>query len=108
MSSAKKKKITHKPRQQSRVQQEKKSSPAIHSVEINSGMFAFGRENYILLLVGLFFLLLGFVLMLGGGSDDPAVFSDKIFNFRRLTLAPILILIGYGIEVYAIMKKAKD
>ena len=46
--------------------------------------------------------------MIGGGSDDPNVFNEDIFNFRRLTLAPILILAGYVIEVFAIMKKPKD
>jgi hypothetical protein len=46
--------------------------------------------------------------MIGGGSDDPNVFSDKIFNFRRLTLAPILVLAGYVVEIFAIMKKPKD
>lgn len=70
--------------------------------------FAFGRENYKFLLIGLAFIVVGFVLMVGGGSDDPDVFSYDIFNFRRLTLAPILILIGYAIEIYAIMKKPKD
>lgn len=70
--------------------------------------FAFGRENYKYLLIGLAFIFVGFILMVGGGSEDPNEFSYDIFNFRRLTLAPILILIGYGIEIYAIMKKPKD
>ncbi len=70
--------------------------------------FAFGRGNYKFLLIGLAFIVVGFILMVGGGSDDPNVFSDDIFNFRRLTLAPILILIGYVIEIYAIMKKPVD
>jgi hypothetical protein len=70
--------------------------------------FAFGKENYKLLLIGLVLILVGFLLMIGGGSDDPNVFSDKIFNFRRLTLAPILVLAGYVVEIFAIMKKPKD
>lgn len=70
--------------------------------------FAFGKENYRLLLIGLVLILVGFLLMIGGGSDDPNVFSDKIFNFRRLTLAPILVLAGYVVEIFAIMKKPKD
>jgi hypothetical protein len=70
--------------------------------------FAFGKENYRLLLVGLALIVLGFLLMIGGGSDDPKVFSHDIFNFRRLTLAPILILAGYVVEIFAIMKKPKD
>lgn len=76
----------------------------------NTGLseFAFGKQNYRLLVIGLVLILVGFLLMIGGGSDDPNVFSDKIFNFRRLTLAPILILAGYVVEIFAIMKKPKD
>lgn len=70
--------------------------------------FAFGKQNYKLLLIGLVLILVGFLLMIGGGSDDPNEFSDKIFNFRRLTLAPILVLAGYVVEIFAIMKKPKD
>ncbi|MCX6230566.1 MAG: DUF3098 domain-containing protein [Bacteroidetes bacterium] len=70
--------------------------------------FAFGKENYRLLLVGLGFLLLGYILMIGGGSEDPKVFSDKIYDFQRLTLAPVLLIIGFVIEVFAIMIKPKD
>lgn len=70
--------------------------------------FAFGKQNYKLLLIGLVLILVGFLLMIGGGSDDPNVFSDKIFDFRRITLAPILVLAGYVVEIYAIMKKPKD
>ncbi|NOX47230.1 MAG: DUF3098 domain-containing protein [Chlorobi bacterium] len=73
-----------------------------------SSQFAFGKENYKLLLIGLVLIAVGFLLMIGGGSDDPKVFSDDIFNFRRLTLAPILILSGYVVEIFAIMKKPKD
>ena len=60
------------------------------------------------MLIGLGFILVGFMLMVGGGSDDPAKFSPEIFSFRRLTLSPILILIGYVIEIFAIMKRPKD
>jgi hypothetical protein len=70
--------------------------------------FAFGRENYRLLLIGLGLIVLGFLLMIGGGSKDPNEFSYDIFNFRRMTLAPILILAGYVVEIFAIMKKPKD
>lgn len=74
------------------------------SVSSTAG-FAFGKQNYRLLFIGLALIFVGFLLMIGGGSDDPNVFSDKIFNFRRLTLAPILVLAGYVIEIFAIMKK---
>jgi len=70
--------------------------------------FAFGKENYKLLLIGLGLIVLGFLLMIGGGSKDPNVFSYDIFNFRRMTLAPILIIAGYVVEIFAIMKKSKD
>lgn len=70
--------------------------------------FAFGKENYKLLLIGLGLILVGFLLMIGGGSKDPNVFNDAIFNFRRLTLAPILVLAGFVVEIFAIMKKPKD
>jgi hypothetical protein len=70
--------------------------------------FAFGKENYKLLILGLIVIIVGFLLMIGGGSDDPNVFSEDIFSFRRMTLAPILILAGYIIEIFAIMKKPKD
>ena len=69
--------------------------------------FVFQKENYILLLAGLALIILGFVLMIGGGSDDPTVFSDDIFSFRRMTLAPILILLGYVVEIFAIMHKPR-
>lgn len=70
--------------------------------------FAFGKENYKWLLIGIAFIFVGFILMIGGGSKDPNVFSDKMFDFQRLTLSPILLLIGYMIGIYAIMKKPKD
>lgn len=70
--------------------------------------FAFGKENYRLLLIGLALIVLGFLLMIGGGSKDPNEFSYAIFNFQRMTLAPILILAGYVVEIFAIMKKPRD
>lgn len=65
--------------------------------------FLFGKKNYKWMVIGLAFVLLGFVLMAGGGSDDPAVFNEAIYNFRRIRLAPTLVLIGFVIEVYAIL-----
>ncbi|MCD4681352.1 MAG: DUF3098 domain-containing protein [Bacteroidales bacterium] len=95
-----------------KVQEQKKSESVPGKIKSQSASklaeFAFGRENYKFLLIGLAFILVGFILMVGGGSDDPNIFSEDIFNFRRLTLAPILILIGYVIEIYAIMKKPVD
>ena len=71
-------------------------------------IFAFGKENYILMVVGVALIVLGFILMTGGGSKDPNVFNEEMFDFRRLTLSPILILIGFGFGIVAIMKKPKD
>jgi hypothetical protein len=65
--------------------------------------FIFQKKNYMFLFIGLGFIALGFILMSGGGSDDPNVFSEEIYNFRRIRLAPTLVLIGLGIEVYAIL-----
>ncbi len=70
--------------------------------------FALGKQNYILLLIGFGIILLGFLLMMGGGSSDPKVFNEEIFSFRRITLAPIIVLLGFAFEVYAIMKKPKE
>ena len=65
-------------------------------------------ENYKLMLIGFVIIVIGFILMAGGGSDDPNVFNEDMFNFRRITLAPILVLGGFAFEVYAIMKKPKQ
>jgi hypothetical protein len=67
--------------------------------------FAFGRSNYVWLGVGIATLILGYALMSGGGSDDPNVFDESIFSFRRITLAPTVVLAGYGLIFYAILKK---
>lgn len=67
----------------------------------------FQKMNYILFFVGLAVLILGFVLMIGGGSNDPDVFNEKMFGFQRLTLAPILLILGFAIEFFAIFYKPK-
>ena len=64
----------------------------------------FDKRNYQLMILGLVFITLGFFLMSGGGSDDPNIFSDEIYNFRRIRIAPFLVVFGFIIEVYAIMK----
>jgi len=68
--------------------------------------FLFEKVNYRILLIGIGVIALGFILMAGGGSDDPNVFSDAIFNFRRIRLAPTVVLIGFGITIYAILKNS--
>jgi len=74
--------------------------------------FVFQKKNYLFLFIGIAFIALGFILMSGGGSDDPEVFNPEIYNFRRIRLAPTLILVGLGIQVYAILlnpnKKNKE
>lgn len=65
--------------------------------------FLFGKRNYKFMLIGIIFIALGFILMSGGGSDDPNVFDESIFNWRRIRLAPTLVLIGFGVQVYAIL-----
>lgn len=71
--------------------------------EENKPVFVFGKKNYKFMFIGLAIIALGFILMAGGGSDDPIFFNPEIFNWRRIRLAPMLVLIGFGIEIYAIL-----
>ncbi|NLE33635.1 MAG: DUF3098 domain-containing protein [Bacteroidales bacterium] len=70
--------------------------------------FALGRENYKLMAIGFAVIIVGFILMAGGRSDDPKVFSEDIFSFRRVTLAPLIVLAGFIFEIYAIMKRPRE
>lgn len=63
----------------------------------------FGKRNYKFMLIGIFFIALGFILMSGGGSEDPNIFNEEIYSFRRIRLAPMLVILGFIIEVYAIL-----
>ena len=67
--------------------------------------FLFEKENYKILLIGIAVIAIGFILMSGGGSDDPTVFSEAVFSWRRIRLAPTVVLIGFGITIYSIFKK---
>jgi hypothetical protein len=69
--------------------------------------FIFEKKNYLIMILGLVFIAFGFILMSGGASDDPNVFNPEIYNFRRIRLAPTLVLIGFGIQVYAILFSTK-
>jgi len=71
------------------------------AAKVNS--FVFEKKNFTFMLIGLAFIALGFILMAGGASDDPNVFNPEIYNWRRIRLAPALVLIGFGFEVYAIL-----
>lgn len=70
--------------------------------------FAFGKVNYIIMIAGLVLLALGYIMLSGGGSDDPNVFNPAMFDTRRLFVAPILIVLGFVAEIVAIMYKGKN
>jgi len=70
--------------------------------------FALGKENYIFMAIGFAIIVIGFLLMAGGKSADPAVFSEDIFSFRRITLAPMVVLFGFVFEIFAIMYKPRS
>lgn len=76
--------------------------------EQDESKFALGKHNLKLLLIGFGIIVLGFLLMIGGGSKNPNVFNNEMFSFRRVTLAPIIVLFGFIFEIYAIMKKPKE
>jgi F0F1-type ATP synthase assembly protein I len=77
--------------------------------ESTKNELAFGKENYKLFIAAVVVVIIGYLLMVGGGSDDPTVFNkDELFSPIRITVAPIIVLVGFGIGMYAIMKKAKD
>jgi hypothetical protein len=65
----------------------------------------FNKQNYILMIVGVVIIALGYILMSGGGTDDPNVFSYELYSTRRIVVAPLLLVLGFAIEVVAIMKK---
>jgi hypothetical protein len=70
-------------------------------------VFLFERKNYIIMIIGIVCIALGFIFMAGGGSDDPEVFNPAIYNWQRIRLAPTLVIIGLGLQVYAIFAKTK-
>lgn len=69
--------------------------------------FLFAKTNYLIMLAGMVLMVIGFILMAGGGSDNPEVFNPEIFSARRITVAPILIVTGLLVEIVAIMYKGK-
>jgi membrane-bound ClpP family serine protease len=69
--------------------------------------FLFQRANYVLMLAGLALIVIGFVLMSGGGSEDPSVYNPELFSTRRIVVAPFLIVVGFAVEIWAIMHKPK-
>lgn len=71
--------------------------------EGTKSVFVFGKKNYKFMFIGMVCIALGFILMSGGGSDDPNVFNPEIFSFRRIRLAPMFVLVGFGIQIYAVL-----
>ena len=72
---------------------------------MKNNKFAFGKRNYRFMIIGIIFIALGFILMSGGGSDDPNVFNEEIYSFRRIRIAPLLVITGFAIGIYAILTK---
>ncbi len=75
---------------------------------VNPSTFACGRDNYIFMLAGVGILVVGYLLMIGGGSEDPNEFNPEIFSTQRVTIAPVTLLIGFAVVLYGIMKKPKQ
>jgi hypothetical protein len=76
-------------------------------IESTKKQFIFGKRNYLFLFLSIVFISGGFILMSGGGSSDPNTFNPEIFSFRRIRLAPTLVLIGFGVAVYSILTSPK-
>lgn len=86
---------------------ENNTKPVVTEGEDNSRTMPFEKTNYLLVLIGIALIVLGMILMIGGGSDDPDVFNPKMFDFQHITLAPILVLIGFVVEIVAIFWRKK-
>ncbi|MDR1346660.1 MAG: DUF3098 domain-containing protein [Bacteroidales bacterium] len=92
-----------------KTQQHKSTKPVLQGEEKKERKAPlFRKTNYILMVAGVVILAIGYICLSGGGSEDPAVFSEKIFAPRRLTVAPILMLLGLLIEIVAIMYHPKQ
>ena len=78
-----------------------------NSMTVKNDAFALGPKNYKMIALGFGIIILGFILMAGGKSNDPKVFDPAIFSFRRITLAPLVVLFGFIFEIWAIMKKTE-
>jgi membrane-bound ClpP family serine protease len=78
------------------------------NVEQEKPDFPLQKENYVLLIIGFVIIIIGFLLMIGGKAESPNEFNPDIFSFRRITLAPIIVLAGFIFEIWAIMKKPKE
>lgn len=74
--------------------------------DTNKDEFLFSKENYKILIIGLVVIAFGFLLMSGGANENPNVFNEEVYNFRRIRLAPTVVLIGFGITIFSILKKS--
>lgn len=92
-----------------KTQAAKATTTAAKQPVISSLPFIFDRTNYIIMIAGIVVILLGFALMSGGATTDPNVFpKEELYSFRRITLAPLVVMLGFGIEVFAILKRPKS
>lgn len=90
------------------VKKEDKTNQKHSQLNNPENRFPFTRENYLIMIIGIAVIILGYALMVGGRSPDPNQFyPDQVYSWRRITLAPIVIIIGFVVEVYAIMKRPK-
>ena len=84
----------------------KKSAPIKPGLHTNTPLF--NKENYKLMLLGIIVMAIGFILMSGGKSPDPNVFNaDEVYSTRRIVVAPIVVILGFAIEIYAVFHKSK-
>jgi hypothetical protein len=94
---------TSKPVSKPKVDAPKSTNPK------SPATFMFNKDNYTLMIAGIVVVILGFLLMIGSNNVNPNVFpADEIYSFRRITLAPIVVMIGFGIEIFAILKKPAE
>ena len=89
------------------AKEQTKTKAKAPEVTDNPKVMLFGKQNFILVLIGIALIALGFILMIGGGSNDPDVFNEKMFDFQHITLAPILVLLGFVVEIVAIFWRKK-
>jgi fumarate reductase subunit D len=76
--------------------------------KVDDNGFAMPKKNILYIIAGFVVMLVGYALMAGGGSDDPNVFNEEMFSFRRIVLAPIVIIAGIIVEIWAIMHVGKS
>ena len=88
---------------------EKQGAPVLQKPTVALTPFIFDRTNYIIMIAGVVVILIGFLLMSGGATTDPNIFpKEELYSFRRITLAPIVVMFGFGIEIFAILKRPKE